>query len=120
MTIKPLSTSAPFASSMDLSTITVLRHDEPGPPAPSFERGLKGLSVTVSTLDERSVHPDSRSLLPGAQSDTDFGVIAEVVLKNRSEAFDEVGHATVDEHPGNAILTGLDGLSSSREQATAL
>ena len=54
--------------------------------------------------------------MPGAQSDTDFGVIAEVVHKNRNEAFDEVGHATVDEHPGNAILTGLDGLSSSREQ----
>ena len=81
-------------------------YDRTGPSAPPFERGLKGLSVTVSTLDERSVHPDSRSLLPGAQSDTDLSGNGEVVLKNRSEAFDEVGHATVDEHPGNAVLTG--------------
>ena len=102
----------------ELSTIRVLRHDEPGPPAPPFERGLKGLSVTVSTLDERSVHPDSRSLLPGAQSDTDSDRKVEVVHVNRSEAFDEVGHATVDGRTSvkrdirprksrcNAILTG--------------
>ena len=102
----------------ELSTIRVLRHDEPGPPAPPFERGLKGLSVTVSTLDERSVHPDSRSLLPGAQSDTDSDRKVEVVHVNRSDAFDEVGHATVDGRTSvkrdirsrksryNAILTG--------------
>ena len=85
MPIKPLNTLAPFIS-MPFT-------------------GLKGLSATATPY-ERSVHPDSRSLLPGAQSDTDFGVIAEVVHENRSEAFDEVGNATVDEHPGNAILTG--------------
>ena len=106
MPIEPLNTLVSFIGMPMVSRPERDEYDRTGPPAPPFERGLKGLSVTVSTLDERSVHPDSRSLLPGAQSDTDFGVIAEVVLKNRDEAFDEVGNATVDEHPGNAILTG--------------
>ena len=107
MPIESLNTPAPFMGMPMVSRPERDEYDRTGPPAPPFERGLKGLSATA-TPDERSVHPDSRSLLPGAQSDTDSDRKVEVVLKNRSEAFDEVGHATVDGHPGNAILTGLD------------
>ena len=73
----------------DGSTLQVLHHDEPVPPVPPFEHGLKGLSAAG-----RSVHPDSRSLFPGAQSDTDQTGNGRVVHGNRSEAFDEV--KTVD------------------------
>lgn len=73
----------------DGSTIQVLRHDEPGPRAPPFECAIKGLSLRATLPDEGSVHPDSASLFPGAQSDTDRAFAGPVVLGNRSEAFDK-------------------------------
>ena len=100
----------------DQSTIHVLHHDEPEPPAPLFEGGLKGLSPTAATPDDGSVHPDSRTLFPGVLSDTDQTLAGPVVLENRSEAFDEAkavdGRESVNAaygraNPGNSEL--MDG-----------